>query len=92
MLLDPEVCTHDDFLISPKVEKVFGSPNGPVVDYILKLSIRCSRCHLPFKFRGPIIGIVLNQPVISENEMILNCPIEPSTESRKYIVSKAGEG
>jgi hypothetical protein len=92
MLLDPEMCTHGNFLLSPKVTKVPSSPEGPIIDYILELSVRCGLCHLPFKFRGPFVGIVLNQPVVSENELTLSVPIEPSTESKKYMPDlKIGE-
>jgi hypothetical protein len=86
MLLDPEVCTHQNFLLTPNVRRIQPDAKGPVLDYVLDLAIKCGDCHLPFKFRGPYVGIVLNQPIVSDNQLVLSAPIEPCFEVRNRAI------
>lgn len=65
-------CAHEDFGAEVRVGRMLDTGR-----FIAEITISCSQCQLPFRFKGVQAGVAWERPTCSIEGLTLNAPIEP---------------
>lgn len=69
---DRKSCRHEDFRAEVKVTRLLDTGA-----FMAEISVECSQCGEPFRFRGVDAGLNFERPAVSIDGLELNAPIEP---------------
>lgn len=79
--MDFRLCDHPTFQARTAVMRLTSVEGGPVTGYSADIRIRCSKCGLPFRFKGLPTGSSPDQPMASFLGDELRAPIEPAPDA-----------
>lgn len=72
------LCQHEDFTVRADVMRLTDEAGKVVIGFTMDITVRCTQCDLPFRFRGNQFGSSPDQPMLSANAQELRAPIEPA--------------
>lgn len=79
--MDQKICNHENFEASVDTHRLNKSEGGPIVSYLVELTLRCAECKIPFRFFVPRVGVFPNDSGTNANGEMLNVYAEPSDGS-----------
>ena len=71
-------CEHFNFHVQANVMRLSEVIGGPITGYAVDLTVKCTDCGLPFRFKGLPFGSHRNEPRLSADAEELLAPIEPA--------------
>ena len=74
-------CEHESFRGDFKIARLSHEKDSPIDGYSADITIKCTQCGLPFRFKGVPLGVSQTGPTVSIDGTELRCPIEPSDGS-----------
>lgn len=75
-------CDHKAFLCTCDINRVEGTEEGVVKEYVLETTVQCKDCGAPFRFVCKDVGISFDGAAVSLNSGVLAIPIKPGLKTQ----------
>ncbi len=78
MIMHTKLCEHMNFVSQANVFRLSEIEGGPITGFTLDVTVKCTDCGLPFRFKGLPFGSHPHEPRLSADSEVLRAPIEPA--------------